>query len=381
MDMKQMQLKWDNMWNGIQLQSSLLRQAPRVLYAEIREKVSLMPSHVYLTGCGDSHYCGLATRLAFERWTGITTEALQALEFSRYTVQHAPQNSLVAVVSNSGRVSRSVEATMYAKARGLHTIGVTYDPSSRLAHEAATVIKYDYRNVGFGPGTTSYMASLLTLYCIAIRLGECSGRLSESDVETKLSHLERLGESVRLTIDSCDAPMKLLGQKVNEGDRVFVIGAGPNYGTALFGMAKLLESARNNAVGQELEEWAHEQYFVTEPGTYTVVIAAPGRALDRAREQLQAIRDIGGVAVALCAPDDTATQSLADVVAPVHGFFGEELSPITFCVPLEMFAYHFAVSHAKVMLGFDDDKRRQVNFRQIFDSSIPRWDSLANGGS
>jgi hypothetical protein len=35
-------------------------------------------------------------------------------------------------------------------------------------------------------------------------------------------------------------------------------------------------------------------------------------------------------------------------------------------VPLELFAYHFASSKGLTMLGFDDEHRRQVNFRQIF---------------
>jgi glucosamine 6-phosphate synthetase-like amidotransferase/phosphosugar isomerase protein len=44
----------------------------------------------------------------------------------------------------------------------------------------------------------------------------------------------------------------------------------------------------------------------------------------------------------------------------------EELSPLTYCIPLELLAYHFASSKGLVMLGFDEEWRRQLNFRQIF---------------
>lgn len=378
MEHKDMQLKWDNMRKGIEGQSVLLREAPRVLYAEIREKLTTVPSRVYLTGCGDSHYCGFATRLAFEDWSGITTEPLQALEFSRYTVQYAPTDSLLVAVSNSGEVSRSVEAVKYARHRGLDTIGVTYKLDSRLAEEAQTVIKFDYRDIGFGPGTMSYMASMLTLYCIAIRLGVLSGKRSVAEAEGLLSRLEGTSDSVDRTIEACREPMRRLAEEATESEKFFVVGGGPNYGTALFGMAKLIESARNNTVAQELEEWAHEQYFVTQPGTCTFVLAVPGRSLDRAREQLLAIRDMGGTAVAVCNHNDEETPHLADVVAPVHFDEEEALSPIPYCVPLELFAYHFAVSHGKVMLGFDDEKRKEVNFRQIFHSAIPSWEDLSS---
>src|SRR5579883_3308799 len=39
---------------------------------------------IYLVGCGDSYYAGVAARLLFERLTRIPTEAVPSLEFSRY---------------------------------------------------------------------------------------------------------------------------------------------------------------------------------------------------------------------------------------------------------------------------------------------------------
>ena len=43
-------------------------------------------SHIYITGCGDSYFAGLAARYAFTRYAGIPTDALEALEFGRYTL-------------------------------------------------------------------------------------------------------------------------------------------------------------------------------------------------------------------------------------------------------------------------------------------------------
>jgi hypothetical protein len=40
-------------------------------------------------------------------------------------------------------------------------------------------------------------------------------------------------------------------------------------------------------------------------------------------------------------------------------------------VPLELAALEFARHLGRTMLGFDDENRRMVNFRQIFDSVIP----------
>jgi glucosamine--fructose-6-phosphate aminotransferase (isomerizing) len=115
---------------------------------------------------------------------------------------------------------------------------------------------------------------------------------------------------------------------------------------------------------------AHEQYFCCGPGTVTIVIAPPGASTDRAREQLQAVRDMKGVAVAVCSADDPATTQLADVVLPVVGSVDEELSPLVYLAAAELVSLYFGKSSGRVMLGFDDDWRREVNFRQIFHSRV-----------
>ncbi len=145
-------------------------------------------------------------------------------------------------------------------------------------------------------------------------------------------------------------------------------------------MAKFIETSAYPAVGQELEEWAHEQYFCTRAGTSTFVITPAGASVDRAREQLQAVRDMDGQGIAICAADDTETSDLADAVLPVQLPADELLSPLVTPLPLELVALAFAQRLGRTMLGFDDDRRRAVNFRQIFGSTDPLETVSASGG-
>lgn len=373
---KNVELKWENMRRGIEAQVEWLRTGPARLVDQARQQIpTVVPPRVYLVGCGDSHYCGLATRLAFERWTGVATEALESLEFSRYAIESAPPGSWVVCVSNSGRVARTVEAAIFGRQRGLVPIALTFDPSSRLAAHSDSVLTFGYEDVGFGPGTLSYTASLSGLYALALCLSERTGRLSSDEVASRLEAMAATAGSLTATIAACDPVAESLGRETSSETAIHIIGGGPNYGTALFGMAKFIEAAGIGAVGQELEEWAHEQYFCTGPETLTVVIAPPGAATDRAREQLQAIRDVGGSAAVICADDDITTARLGDHLLAVSGVHDEVLSPITCSIPLQLFAYHYAVSKGKTMLGFDNSRRMEVNFRQIFGSGIP-----ASGG-
>src|SRR5438132_866116 len=182
--------RWENMLAGIRQQADWLAHGPRELLAAARTALTgSAPPRVYLTGCGDSHYAGLAARQAFESWSGIPTQALPALELARYELAHAPGGAWAVCVSNSGKVVRTVEAATLAREHGLTAIGVTYDGDSRLAQAAEATIAYRYDDPGFGPGTISYLASLTALYVLALRAGELAGRLDPGEVDERLELL------------------------------------------------------------------------------------------------------------------------------------------------------------------------------------------------
>ncbi len=371
MDYSNIDLKWQNMIAGIEAQVPFIRQSPHAVYQQVCDKLALKkaPSRVYLVGCGDSWYCGMATRLAFEAWAGVPTEALQALEFSRYYCDYGPQDALVVAISNSGRVSRTVEAVMRARARGMNTVAGTSALDSRIATEAAVTLDLAYAERRFAPGTSSYIASMLIEYCIALHVAEAVGKLTSSQVSAKLDEIAAEAEGMQKTIDADRPILESLGSEARLTDKLIFLGGGPNYGTAFFSMAKIFEASRTYASGQELEEWAHEQYFVTGPDTYTFVIAPPGNSVSRAREQLWAANEMGSTTVAICDANDVETQELARVAVPVYG--GDEaLSPLAYCIPSELFAFFFAVSKNLTMLGFDDAHLKEVNWHQIFESQI-----------
>jgi glucosamine--fructose-6-phosphate aminotransferase (isomerizing) len=362
-------LKWDNMLAGIRAQPDYLRNgAAAALHAKVARLPLRIPSRVYLVGCGDSHYAGLATRFAFERWSGVPTEALESLEFSRYAVESAPPDALVIAVSNSGRVVRTVECARVAAERAIASIGVTHTANSPLAVTASMLLECTFEDLGRSPGTLSYMASLVGLYAVAVRLGQLTGRLDDTAAGEILGAIAAAGDAVAATIDANVEVAGRVAANLTPDGLVCILGGGPNYATALFGMAKFIEAAAHPAVGQELEEWAHEQYFCTRAGTTTFVVAPPGASVDRAREQLQAVRVMEGRAIAICAADDRETSELSDAVLPVVSTADELLSALVTALPLELVSLAYAERLGRTMLGFDDDRRRAVNFRQIFGS-------------
>lgn len=365
-------LDWNNMIKGIRAQVGLLADAPAVMYRQWRAMTtkSPMPRRLYMAGCGDSYFCGMATERIF-RECGIDAIAMEALEFSRYEMDFVKPGDWLVATSNSGNVSRTVESVIRARKKDLKTWGISYNRQGRLANEAEGMLFYTYDDVGFGPGTISYTASMVAQIALAAVLADRQ-HPNQGAGDVILEKLAIMSRQVATAIDQVFQDAVSLGHQAAKVSQIVVIGGGPNYATALFGMAKQIESARHNTVAQELEEWAHEQYFCTEKGTLTLVIAPPGRSVDRAREQLQAVRDMGGMAAVLCSHDDVETAALADVVLglPATDPTDEWITPILYQVPLQIFSYAFAQEVGSVMLGFDDRERMRVNFRQIFGSTL-----------
>src|SRR5262249_29905145 len=155
----------------------------------------------------------------------------------------------------------------------------------------------------------SYVASLTALYVLAIRLGG-------EDTDARLDLLEAQADAIERTLELADPVAAQLGRDTPATAKIDVVGGGPSFGTAFFGRAKLIEAAHAVGGAHELEEWAHEEFFCTGPGTITIVVAPPGAAHDRAVEQVEAAREMGATAVAVCPPDAPAAAA-ADFVLPV----------------------------------------------------------------
>lgn len=376
---EQVRLDWENVSHAIAQQAHFLTgEIPRML-AEWEELLGNkeQPRKIYMTGCGDSYFCGLAAQYAYWEWTGIPTEASEALDFSRYQARHVadPRQTWVVAVSNSGRVSRTIESLMTARRHGMRAIAVTYQPESALALEADTVYAYRYEDPGFGPGTISYTASLVSELTLALALGRQSGRLSAADVHNLVERMAQLGAGIpRVITEAVRVSEQMIAEHPVPWPYLAVVGAGPNYATALFGMAKMIESAHHSTVAQQTEEWAHEQYFCTSPGTLTVLLAAPGASRDRALEQAAAIRDVGGTSLILGAQDDREAQAAGTyfVGLPTTSPDEEMLTPLIYGVPLQVLSMLYAKRAGATMLGFDDPVRMQVNFRQIFGSQLQK---------
>jgi glucosamine--fructose-6-phosphate aminotransferase (isomerizing) len=326
--------------------AAAVRQAfPRTLCRQFQR--------VFVTGCGDSHHAALAAELAFEQLAGLPCEPMTAMQFGRYGAAYLPAtgrgSNLVIAVSVSGRVSRTVEALDMAGQAGATAAAVTGQTDSPLAAAAGRVVVTKVPPLPeelagqVVPGTRSFAASLLALYLTAIHIGEERAHLAQAEAKRLRHELGHMADLMEQTISISDAVAGQTAAGWVDADQFQFCGAGPNYGTAQFNAAKLLEASGDVAVTQDMEEWAHLQYFGRQVNTPTFLISAGGREASRTVEIAEAAAAIGRRVVTIAPVRSLPAQSPhRGVFFPLAGTPRECFSPLLTSLPGILFAAYRA---------------------------------------
>jgi glucosamine--fructose-6-phosphate aminotransferase (isomerizing) len=337
--------------NSMIAQINSLPELIRTDFTRLDEQVhvSLEPSlcrsieRLVLTGCGDSHHAALCSELAFEALAGLPSAVLTALQFSRYNVYcQSPQTAVVGI-SVSGEVARTIEALATARSQHLATIAITATAGSRLDEAAdcrilSTTTTFPEPSGTVTPGVRTFITSLLCLYLAAIRLGELGGQIDTAQADALRQELRSMAEAVEQTIEAASPIAQALVQAWADASDFVFVGGGPNFGSALYCAAKILEASGDSAVGQDTEEWAHLQYFARETGTPTILISAGKADASRMAEIAAAARAIGR-RIAIITPAGKLARLLPDSISRPAGIFtlpdgGREMfSPLVTVIP------------------------------------------------
>lgn len=307
----------------------------------------LSTKRIVTTGCGDSYMAGLATELAFEELAGIPVEPMTAMQCARYGIinqpKSFPRNPLTIAISVSGTVARTQEAMAMARAEGALTVAITASPDAPLAQTAEKMLHCGVPDADFSPGVRSYRVSQMALSLIAIRFAEIYERLTQDEANALRNELKQTADTIEATIEAINDRCRELAEAVAEHKNFVFTGDGPNYPTALFGAAKVIEAAGRHAIGQETEEWAHLQYFINvDTDTPTFVISPGGRGHARVGELMEAVNRVGRTTIAIVPDGDSIVGPQADWVLPVVGEVSELFSPMVYPVATELFSAHLS---------------------------------------
>jgi fructoselysine-6-P-deglycase FrlB-like protein len=293
---------------------------------------------VHAVGCGDGWFAARAAGPLVRRY-----RAASALDFLLYVAPQLNAADRVVALSMSGNVDRTVEAWQAGRARGVPGLVLTNGAGGRLGEDAPAKVSLDVPELApFLCGTSTYTASVLALMLLL-------------DPDTAMP--ETIGPALaglpRVIADAEDWAREaaaLAGRRGVTGVRI--LAAGSHVATADYGAAKLVELTRIPAWGDDMEEFAHRQFWSADSRDLIVYLAPSARLARQASESAEALAELGFETLAIESAGEAVPHARRRLSLPP---VPEGLASLVLPIPLQLLAYHLALA-----TGLDPNTRAHL---------------------
>jgi glucosamine--fructose-6-phosphate aminotransferase (isomerizing) len=323
------------------------------LFGEAAADVLPRVDSVLILACGTSFYAGCTARYWIESIAGLPTTVEIASEY-RYRTSVPNPNALVVVVSQSGETADTLAALRYAKSLDMHrTLAVCNVATSAMVRE--TAMQFITRaGVEIGVASTkAFTTKLAALYLLANAIAKAQGRLSAEREHAAIRRLRHLPVAVGSVL-ALEPAIIACSETFARKENALFLGRGLHYPIALEGALKLKEISYIHAEAYPAGELKHGPLALVTEAMPVVTVAPNDALLEKLKSNMQEVRARGGQLYVFADADTRIDSSEGIHVIRLPEHYGD-LSPILHVVPLQLLAYHTAVSR-----GTDVDKPRNL---------------------
>ena len=306
---------------------------------------------IYVVGCGTARHAGMLAEYMFEEYAGIRTRTDAASEF-RYRKTLLDKSTALLAISQSGETADTLAAIRDAKTRGVITMGITNVVGSTQAREIDAGI---YTRCGPEIGvasTKAFTSQIAAAVLFTLFLGR-QRQLTVTTGQRIIQELHRLPELMQKTLQ-CDNQVKEIAEKYQGFDNFFYLGRKYNYPIAREGALKIKEIAYVHSEGSWGGELKHGELALISPDFPSVCIAPTDTVYEKMVSNIEEIKARRGPVIVIATEGNEKIRRLADEVIYIPETM-ELLTPVLSIIPLQLFAYHFAV-----LRGCEIDKPRNL---------------------
>jgi glutamine---fructose-6-phosphate transaminase (isomerizing) len=304
---------------------------------------------IYLVGHGSSLYNGQVGEYIVEHIAGIPSKAIPAFAFSAYIEnRQLDSQTLVVGISTTGETQSVYEALERARQAGSRTLAITARQDSAITRQADAVVLTGGEDDQISVKTKSYVQALISVYLLALHMAGDPQRKS-----FWLSQINLAAQGARQFIHEQWSQMTQLAQKFANAPNVFVLGTGPNLGTAEEASLKVIEMAKMYSECQELEDFFHGRLREVDQNSPLFFIAPQGHASRRVLDFLTVTDRIQVPSIILTENITSGIQRLATHVIRIPAKLDEFATPLLYILPMHIFSYEMALQR-----GYDPTARR-----------------------
>src|SRR5215813_6366 len=302
-----------------------------------------------ILGCGSAFYSGIGGAQLIEALTRVPADAEPASEF-RYRNPVIEKDCLYIAVSQSGETADTRAAVHEVQRKGGRVLGIVNAVGSSIARACDGGI---YMHAGpevSVASTKTFTCTLVAFALLALHLGRIRD-LSPAAGRRLIDALQKLPDQMRAILGDPEQ-VRAVARKYAQRANAFFIGRANSYPVALEGAQKLKEIAYLHAEAYPASELKHGPLALICPETPTFVVVPRDHLYEKSISTLGEIKARRGRILAV--GHGTLDPRLVDDIVEVPKN-EPELDPILLSVPLQLLAYHAAVT-----LGNDVDKPRNL---------------------
>lgn len=308
---------------------------------------------VKILACGTSYYAGMTAKYWIESIAGLPCDVEIASEY-RYRDAFANPKHLIVTISQSGETLDTMEALKYAKELGHQYALSICNVRESAIPRASDLVFYTRAGAEIGVASTkAFTTQLVGLFALAVTLGKTRGRVSAEAEAQYLDELRHLPGSVQHALN-LEPQIKAWSERFAAKDDALFLGRGLHYPIALEGALKLKEISYIHAEAYPAGELKHGPLALVDENMPVVVIAPNDALLEKVKSNMQEVSARGGELFVFADADSHFSESDGVHVIRTPRHVGI-LSPIVHTIPVQMLAYHVALSR-----GTDVDKPRNL---------------------
>jgi len=310
---------------------------------------------VYLVACGTSYHTCLASSYMFSKLAFLATYPVIASEFVEQHGKSVNIDSTLLAVSQSGETADTLAAVNCARQRAATVLGLTNVIGSTLTRVSRVYIgQQSGPEIGVA-ATKTFTSQLSVMAQTALRLAKKRGKVSQDEMDYLAERLDKMPETVDVIIRTQEEKVKEIAKKYKDAKVFFFLGRGISTATAYEGRLKLMEIAYVPAIAFPAGESKHGPISLVEPGFPVVFICPRDDTHKTLIGNIMEMKARGASIIAVIEEGDEEIKSLADNFVEVPEGIPDVLSPISFVIPLQLFAYYMALER-----GHDPDMPRNL---------------------
>lgn len=299
---------------------------------------------VVMAARGTSDHAAIYGKYLLEVRNSFPVALADCSVFTHYHADLKLSKALVIGISQSGQAPDVAEYLEQSKKAGALTVAITNEPGSLITGIADSTILCHAREERSVAATKTYTSTLAALYLLSASLNGDAAK-----IDNLLACSEAMAAALQVEHYISDR-----AERYRYMETGAVLSRGFNYCTALEIALKLAETSYIAARGYSAADFMHGPIASVHEGDPCFLVAPPGKTYDTLLEMAQRLRLRRAEAMIISSRDDILECATVPVKLDVE--VEEELSPLIYVIPGQLFAYYLALAR-----GDDPDRPRGLS--------------------